>query len=46
VLDETDRLHLNLGEVTDRLIGEGVSAFAKSFDALFAAINRKHAAVA
>ena len=46
ILDETERLHLNLREVTDRLIGEGVSAFAKSFDALFAAINRKHAAVA
>ena len=46
VLDETERLHLNLREVTDKLIGEGVSAFAKSFDALFAAINRKHAAVA
>ena len=46
VLDETERLHLNLREVTDKLIGEGVSAFAKSFDALFAAINQKHAAVA
>jgi transaldolase len=46
ILDETQRLNLNLGGVTDRLIGEGVSAFAKSFDALFAAINRKHAAVA
>lgn len=46
VLDEAARLHLNLDEVTDRLVREGVSAFAKSFDALFAAINRKHAAVA
>jgi transaldolase/glucose-6-phosphate isomerase len=46
VLDEAQRLNLNLDEVTDRLIGEGVAAFAKSFDALFAAINLKHAAVA
>ena len=46
MLDEAQRLNLNLDEVTDRLIGEGVAAFAKSFDALFAAINRKHAAVA
>lgn len=46
VLAEAERLGLNLDEVTDRLVTEGVAAFAKSFDTLLAAIAQKHPATA
>ena len=46
ILAETERLGLKLDEVTDRLVDEGVAAFAKSFDTLIAAIAQKHPATA
>lgn len=46
ILAEADRLGLDLDGVTERLVIEGVASFAKSFDALFAAIARKHPATA
>ena len=41
VLAEADRLGLDLTEVTDRLVEEGVASFAKAFDDLLGAIARK-----
>jgi len=46
VLAEVERLGLDLDGVTDRLVTEGVAAFAKSFDTLIAAISQKHPATA
>ena len=46
VLAEVERLGLDLDEVTDRLVIEGVAAFARSFDTLLAAIAQKHPAAA
>jgi len=46
ILEEVERLGLDLDEVTDRLVIEGVAAFAKSFDTLLAAIAQKHPATA
>jgi len=46
VLAEVERLGLDLEGVTDRLVTEGVAAFAKSFDTLIAAISQKHPATA
>jgi transaldolase/glucose-6-phosphate isomerase len=46
ILAEVKRLGLDLDEVTDRLVTEGVAAFAKSFDTLIAAIAQKHPATA
>jgi transaldolase/glucose-6-phosphate isomerase len=46
ILAETERLGLKLDEVTDRLVSEGVAAFAKSFDTLIATIAQKHPATA
>ncbi len=46
VLAEAQRLKLNLDSITDRLVVEGVASFAKSFDALFAAIAKKQTAIA
>jgi transaldolase/glucose-6-phosphate isomerase len=46
VLAEAERLGLDLDAVTDRLVTEGVAAFAKSFDTLIGAIAQKHPATA
>ena len=46
VLDEAERLGLDLGGVTDTLVEEGVASFSKSFDDLLAAIAAKHPASA
>jgi transaldolase/glucose-6-phosphate isomerase len=46
VLAEGRRLGLDLDAVTDRLVTDGVAAFAKSFDTLIAAIAQKHPATA
>ena len=46
VLDEAERLGLDLTAVTDTLVEEGVARFAKSFDALLAAIAKKQPATA
>ncbi len=46
ILGEVERLGLDLGDVTDRLVTEGVAAFARSFDTLIAAIAQKHPATA
>ena len=46
ILAEADRLGLDLDEVTDRLVIEGVAAFSKAFDSLLAAIAQKHPATA
>jgi transaldolase/glucose-6-phosphate isomerase len=46
VLAEGRRLGLDLDGVTDRLVTDGVAAFAKSFDTLIAAIAQKHPATA
>jgi transaldolase/glucose-6-phosphate isomerase len=46
ILAEVERLGIDLEEVTDQLVTEGVAAFAKSFDTLIAAIAQKHPATA
>ena len=46
ILAEADRLGLDLDDVTDRLVTEGVAAFAKSLDSLLAVVARKHPATA
>ena len=46
VLAEAERLGLDLKDVTDRLVEEGVSSFAKSFDDLLGAIAKKQPAAA
>ncbi len=46
VLAEAERLGLDLNDVTDRLVEEGVASFAKSFDDLLGAIARKQPATA
>ncbi len=45
-LAEAERLGLDLGGVTDRLVEEGVASFVKAFDELLGAIARKHPATA
>ena len=42
VLAEAERLGLDLGEVTDTLVEEGVTSFSKAFDDLLGAIAAKH----
>ena len=44
VLAEADRLGLDLAGVTDTLVEEGVTSFAKAFDDLLGAIAAKHPA--
>ena len=46
VLTEADRLGLDLPGVTDTLVEEGVTSFAKAFDDLLGAIAAKHPATA
>lgn len=46
VLDDAQRLGLDLDGVTKTLVEEGVASFAKSFDDLLAAIGKKEAAAA
>jgi len=46
VLANVERLGLKLDDTTDRLVGQGVASFAKSFDDLLAAIGRKQPAAA
>lgn len=46
VLDEAERLGLDLGGVTDRLVEEGVASFAKAFDDLLGSIAAKQPAAA
>jgi len=46
VLAEAERLGLDLGGVTDRLVEEGVASFAKAFDDLLGAIQAKQPAAA
>ena len=46
VLDEAERLGLDLTQVTDTLVDEGVASFAKSFEELLAAIAKKQPATA
>ena len=46
VLAEADRLGLDLPGVTDILVEEGVTSFAKAFDDLLGSIAAKHPAVA
>lgn len=46
VLDEAERLGLDLDGVTATLVEEGVQSFAKAFDELLASIAAKHPAVA
>ncbi|UVO51560.1 transaldolase [Sphingomonas sp. SUN019] len=46
VLAEAERLGLDLGGTTDRLVEEGVASFVKSFDTLLAAIAHKQPAAA
>ncbi|WBH15953.1 transaldolase [Sphingomonas radiodurans] len=46
VLADVERLGLDLGEVTDTLVEEGVASFSKSFDELLASIAVKHPAEA
>ena len=46
VLEETERLGLDLDGVTATLVEEGVSSFAKAFDDLLGAIAAKHPAEA
>ena len=46
MLAEAERLGLDLNGVTDRLVEEGVAAFAKSFDDLLGAIAKKQPATA
>ncbi|MEG3148970.1 transaldolase [Sphingomonas sp. ZT3P38] len=42
VLAEAERLGLDLGEITDTLVEEGVTSFSKAFDDLLGAIAAKH----
>ena len=44
VLAEAERLGLELNDVTDRLVEEGVASFAKAFDDLLGAIAKKQPA--
>ena len=44
VMAEVDRLGLDLADVTDTLVEEGVASFSKSFDELLASIAAKHPA--
>ena len=44
VLTEAERLGLNLDEVTDRLVVDGVRQFADAADKLYAAVAKKRAA--
>ncbi|WP_308815418.1 transaldolase [Sphingomonas sp. GV3] len=46
VLNEAERLGLDLGGVTDRLVEEGVASFAKAFDDLLGSIAAKQPAAA
>ena len=46
VLAETERLGLDLGGVTTKLVKDGVDAFADSFDALLGAVAAKKATMA
>ncbi|WP_210356873.1 transaldolase [Sphingomonas beigongshangi] len=46
VLNEAERLGLDLGGVTDRLVEEGVASFAKAFDELLGSIAAKQPAAA
>jgi transaldolase len=46
VLDEAERLGLDLTGVTDTLVEEGVASFAKAFDDLLGAIAKKQPATA
>jgi transaldolase len=46
VMAEVDRLGLNLTEVTDTLVSEGVASFTKAFDDLLGAIAHKQPATA
>jgi transaldolase/glucose-6-phosphate isomerase len=46
VLDEAERLGLDLDGVTSTLVDEGVASFAKSFDDLLGSIAAKHPATA
>ena len=46
VLAEAERLGLDLAGVTETLVEEGVTSFAKAFDDLLGAIAAKHPAVA
>ena len=46
VLSEVKRLGLDLGGVTDKLVKDGVDAFADSFDALLGAVAAKKAELA
>jgi transaldolase/glucose-6-phosphate isomerase len=46
VLDEAERLGLDLAGVTSTLVEEGVASFAKAFDDLLGAIAAKHPATA
>jgi len=41
---EVDRLGLNLTQVTDTLVSEGVASFTKAFDDLLGAIAQKQPA--
>jgi transaldolase len=45
VMQEVERLGLDLDEVTDTLVTEGVASFSKAFDDLLGAIAAKHPAV-
>ena len=46
VLEQADRLGLDLAGVTDALVEEGVASFSKAFDELLASIAAKHPAEA
>ena len=46
VLAEADRLGLDLNDVTDTLVQEGVASFVKAFDDLLGAIGKKQPATA
>lgn len=46
VLAEAERLGLDLDDVTDTLVDEGVASFSKSFDDLLEAIGKKQTAAA
>ncbi len=45
VLASLERLGLNLNQVTDELVDEGVGLFARSFDALLGAVANKRVAI-